>query len=183
MSVTALICIAAPAALGVREVALWRDRLDLRKVYYARAKLRAEELKRPLVVVGDPDGGPTNPGPIYGDMCVDLTGCPVAPRGVRADISKSHAIPMADDSAVVAVFCVLELVPDIDAAWKEIMRVAGSPKNVFVVAMQPSSFSAWFYRGVQWVITDAPPTADTIVYKSAQIGRDPIDPRKLLVHP
>jgi len=175
-------CVAAPVVLGVREVVLWSDRLDLRKTYYTLAKVRAENLKRPLVVVGDPDGGPTNPGQLYGDLCVDLTGCPVAPRGVRADISKANAIPMPDDSAVVAVFCVLELVPDIDAAWKEIMRVAGSPKNVFVVAMQPSSFSAWLYHGVHWIVSDAPPTADALAYRSAQIGRDPIDPHELLVH-
>ena len=173
--------VAAPV-VAVREGLLWHQRLERRRDVYAAAQARARLLGRPLVVVGDPDGGPTNPGPMYGDLCVDLTGCPVAPRGVRADISQPHSIPMADDSAVVCVLCVFELVPDIRAAEREVLRVAGSPRNVFVVVMQPSSLSAWLYPGVQWIISDAQPNVDSLVYRSSKIGRDPHDVTSLLVH-
>lgn len=149
----------------VRECALWLKRVARRKQLYELAQARARELGRPLVVVGDVRGGVTHRGYGYGDLCVDLTGCPDASVGVRADVSKPKAIPLGNDSAVVFVSCVLEFVPNIDAAWREILRVAGSPFNTFVVHLEKFSVAAYAYPGVKWIVEQAPPESAALRYR------------------
>jgi len=155
-------------SLVAREVGMWMARVADRKRLYEWAQHRAKELGRPLVVVGNPKGGMTHMGYGTGDLCIDLTGCPTAPPGksVQADITKPNSIPMVDDSAVVFVSCVFEYVKDIEAAWKEVMRVAGSSSNVFICHVPKQSFTAWLYPGARWVIESAPPYTPTMNYKS-----------------
>lgn len=114
---------------------------------------RAAALGRPLVVIGDPDGGMhTRLLRAYGcgDVCVDLSGCPKCPVTVVADITKGPIPGIADDSSVVFVSCVLEYVTDLQAALAEIARMAGRPENVFIVTVQPWTLTARLYPGATW---------------------------------
>jgi hypothetical protein len=56
---------------------------------------------------------------------------------------------IANDSAVVFVSCVLEYVSDPQAAWREVLRMAGSPENVFLVRVQPWTATAALYPGAR----------------------------------
>jgi hypothetical protein len=114
---------------------------------------RAGALGRPLVVIGDPDGGMhTRLMRAYGcgDVCVDMNGCPKCPVTIVADITKGPLPGVADDSAVVFVSCVLEYVIDLQAALAEIARMAGKPENVFLVTVQPWTLTARLYPGAHW---------------------------------
>ena len=53
------------------------------------------------------------------------------------------------NSAVVFVSCVLDYVADIDAALREISRIASSADNVFVVTVQPWTLTAPL-PGARW---------------------------------
>ncbi len=114
---------------------------------------RAAALGRRLVVIGDPDAGMhTRLTRAYGcgDVCVDLNGCPKCPVTVIADITRGPLPEIADDSAVVFVSCVLEYVTDLDAALREVARMAGAPDNVFIVTVQPWTLTARLYPGARW---------------------------------
>jgi SAM-dependent methyltransferase len=114
---------------------------------------RAGALGRPLVVIGDPDGGMhTRLMRAYGcgDVCVDMNGCPRCPVTVVADITKGPIPNIPDDSAVVFVSCVLEYVTDLQAALAEIARIAGKPENVFIVTVQPWTLTSRLYPGAHW---------------------------------
>lgn len=121
----------------------WLLRRFKRRGIYQAALRRAGELQRPLVVIGAPDLGPTA-GPGCGDITVDLdkSSCPHA---IRADITK--LLPLANDSSVIFVSCVLEYVEDFEAAKREILRVAGGCKNVFVCRVEPWTLTAYLYPG------------------------------------
>jgi hypothetical protein len=155
-------------SLAFRELGMWMSRVQDRKRLYEWAEHRSKELGRPLVVIGNPQGGMTHMGYSTGDLCVDLTGCPTAAPGksVKADITKPGSIPVADDSSVIFVSCVLEYVKDMEKAWNEIIRAAGSPSNVFICHVPKASFTAWLYPGARYVIDSAPPYTPTISYKS-----------------
>lgn len=103
----------------------------------------------------------------YGAECVDLTGCPGAERagarGHRVDLS-SGAIPLPSNSHVVFVCYVLECVPNIDHGYREVMRVAGSRENLFVLALRPDELATYVYPGVRWLIDSAAPDGD-LVYR------------------
>jgi hypothetical protein len=104
-------------------------------------------------VVGDPDAGAhTRIIRAYGcgDLCVDLTGCPLCPVTRTADITKGPIAGLANDSAVVFVSCVLEYVSDPQAALYELQRIAGSPANLFLVFVEPWSLTAALYPGARW---------------------------------
>ncbi|SFF11197.1 hypothetical protein SAMN02745121_06999 [Nannocystis exedens] len=124
-----------------------------RSAAFQAAAERAAALGRRLVVIGDPDAGMhTRLMRAYGcgDLCIDMNGCPKCPITVVADITKGQIADVADDSAVVFVSCVLEYVPDLSAALREISRMAGSPDNVFVVTVQPWTLTARLYPGARW---------------------------------
>ncbi len=145
----------SPKIIRYRE---WTRRIRERRAMYAIASERAKSLGRELVVIGDPDGGVTHQGYGYGDVCVDLTGCKSAPPGVKRlqhDVSKTF--PLESDQYVVFVCYVLELVPDIEAAWAEINRIAGSPENVFMLALSPQEMATRTYPGILWHIHSMPP--------------------------
>ncbi len=48
------------------------------------------------------------------------------------------------------VSCVLEYVPDLEAALAEIARIAGSAENVFIVNVQPWTLTARLYPNARW---------------------------------
>jgi hypothetical protein len=124
-----------------------------RRAAFELAVQRAAALDRRLVVIGDPDAGMhTRLMRAYGcgDVCVDMNGCPKCPMTIVADITKGPIPDVPDNSAVVFVSCVLEYVTDIDAALREIARIAGSADNVFVVTVQPWTLTARLYPGARW---------------------------------
>lgn len=130
-------------------------RFDDRKRTYAVAQERAAELGRPLVVIGDPDGGThTRMMRAYdcGDVCLDLNGCDACPVQYAVDITKGPIPEVPDDSAVVYVSCVLEYVHDFEAAWREILRMAGTPENVFLVQVQSRTMTSVLYPGAKWIL-------------------------------
>lgn len=142
-----------------------------RRASFAAATARALELGRPLVVIGDPNAGAhTRLMPAYGcgDLCIDLHGCPRCAHYQAADITRGPIAGVADDSAVVFVSCVLEYVNDIDAARREILRIAGDPANAFVVTVQPWTFTAALYPGARW--TGSAPEAMSRVGVAAKLG-------------
>lgn len=139
------------AALGAEAIAA-HQRFAARRELFARATARARETGRPLVVVGDPHGGAhTRLIPAYGcgDLTLDLTGCPSCPNGLAVNLDRERVSSVPDDSAVVYVSCVLEYVGRPDAAWQELLRMAGSTDNLFVVGVQPWSMTAALYPGAQ----------------------------------
>ncbi|MCY1004432.1 hypothetical protein OV079_02380 [Nannocystis pusilla] len=124
-----------------------------RTAAFQSAVERAAALGRRLVVIGDPDAGlHTRLMRAYGcgDVCIDMNGCPKCPVTLVADITKGPIADIADDSAVVFVSCVLEYVSDLNAALREVSRMAGSPDNVFVVTVQPWTLTARLYPGARW---------------------------------
>lgn len=128
-----------------------------RTAAFQAASQRAAALGRTLVVVGDPDAGfHTRLMRAYGcgDVCVDLNGCPRCPTTVVADIT-TRVPGIDDDSAVVFVSCVLEYVGDMPAALSEIMRMAGTRDNVFLVTVQPWTATARLYPAAKWKASPA----------------------------
>lgn len=111
----------------------WVIRKRRRVVLYERAQRLARQLNRPLVVIGAPDRGPTR-GPGYGDLTIDI-GTSDAPNFLQADICQP--LPIASDSVVVYVSCVLEYVRCKDTAWAELLRIAGSRTRIFNVTVEP----------------------------------------------
>lgn len=130
-------------AMAAWEAAWWVRRRNKRTTIYAQAVAFAQSIDRPLVVIGAPDSGPTC-GYGCGDIVVDLaeSSCP---NSIVADVTKR--IPIADDSCVVFVSCVLEYVNDADAAVQEIERISGG--YVFWVGVEPWTLTAYLYPGAQ----------------------------------
>lgn len=131
------------------------SRFQARKDGFKKATDLAASLGRPLVVVGAPRGGAhTRLIEAYGcgDVCVDLVGCGSCPTSIQVDLATQRVGPVADDSAVVFVSCVLEYVPDVQSAWREILRMAGDPSRIVLVNVQPWSFTAALYPGARHTV-------------------------------
>lgn len=140
-------------AFNESTAAIGRHRARVRM--FNAAKGRAVETDRQLVVVGAPGNGfHTRIIPAYdcGDVCVDLTGCAECPVSVEVDLTVGKVDIVDDNTAVVFVSCVLEYVSDPAAVWAEIMRMAGTADNVFMVTVRPTSATAALYPGARFII-------------------------------
>lgn len=137
----------AIGALTAWESLWWARRRLRRSQAFEQAAARAAELDRPLVVVGSPDGGVTA-GYGCGDITVDIAPTSTCPTYIQADITQR--IPMADDSCVVYVSCVLEYVEDLEAAMREIDRVSGGER--LIVHVEPWTVAAYAYPGAKRTI-------------------------------
>lgn len=133
----------AGACLAAWDAAWWARRRSRRAAVFAEAADHAVAIGRPLLVVGAPDGGVTS-GYGCGDVTVDLapSTCPVS---IQADITKK--IPLADNSCVVFVSCVLEYVDDLDGALAELQRVSGG--HAYFVGVEPWTATAFLYPGAK----------------------------------
>jgi hypothetical protein len=129
--------------VGLWEAAWWARRRARRSSVYQIALQHAQTLNRPLVVVGAPDGGVTS-GYGCGDQSIDLS-TSTCPNHLQCDITTT--IPIADDSCVVFVSCVLEYVDDVDAAIYEINRISGG--QFFVVGVEPWTLTSIWYPGAK----------------------------------
>jgi len=124
------------------------DRLTI----FNLAKQRAKQLKKPLIVVGDPYNGKASRfySKFYktygcGDETVDLTGSHRCPNGIKNDIY-SYLKAKPPNYGVLFVSCVLEYVDNIDETIKELYRVSGSKDNLFVVCVNDKSLAAYIYK-------------------------------------
>jgi SAM-dependent methyltransferase len=137
--------------VGIWEIGWWLRRLARRGSVYREASVRAKETRKPLVVIGAPDGGWTS-GYGCGDVTVDLAGsaCPVS---LRKDVTQR--LPFADASVCVFCSCVLEYVDNPDAAVKEIARVSGG--DAFYVGVEPWTLTGMglIYPGQKWSLAHA----------------------------
>jgi hypothetical protein len=146
LSPTGKLVLGTLAAVAAWEIGWWAKRRYERGAVYALALRRARALGRPLVVVGDPYNGVTAGYPC-GDITVDLHPSGKCPRSIAADITQR--LPLPSDSAVVFVACVLEYVSDEAAAMRELLRVAGSRDNLFIVRVEPWTLTAHLYPGAK----------------------------------
>lgn len=128
----------------------WNRRAGL----YQMALELAQRERRPLIVVGSPSAGAvTKLFPAYGcgDACIDLRGCEGCPVSISTDITNTvSSVPT--DSAVVFASCVLEYVDNPYKAWAELVRMAGSPRRVFLVTVDSWSTTGILYPQAKWVI-------------------------------
>lgn len=150
--------------LGAEGVAAW-SRFRDRQQQYEAAQARAIQLGRPLVVIGDPDAGMhTRLLRAYGcgSSCIDLLGCPGCPVSIPADITAGPVTRVPTNSAIVFCACVLEYVSNPAAAWREILRMAGDPANIFLVSVQSYTITSALYPGARSMITRAPGAAQIV---------------------
>jgi hypothetical protein len=153
------------------------------RTLYERARRRADEQGKPLIVVGDPHNGISSW--IYyqwtdqwshdcGDHMIDMlpcSDCATHKRTIKQDLIVALG-EWPDNSAVVYVGRVLEYVEPLDTALAEINRVAGSPQNMYIAYTPWYSFMSLAYPG-DWfdhkpsknIIYSAPPQSSTVDYK------------------
>lgn len=134
---------AASVAMSTWETLWWARRRARRSAVYQQALACAQQIGRPLIVIGAPDSGTTS-GYGCGDVTVDLvhSSCPTA---IQADITKTLLFP--DSSVVVYCACVLEYVNDEVAALREIQRISGG--YAYFVGVEPWTLAAKWYPGAK----------------------------------
>lgn len=130
-------------ALAAWETAWWARRRARRASVYQEARAAADGLGRPLVVVGAPDGGVTS-GYACGDLTLDLQPS-TCPNSLVVDITQRT--PLADDSVVVFVSCVLEYVSDVQGALAEIQRISGG--YAYYCGVEPWTITSFAYPGAR----------------------------------
>ena len=147
-----------------------------RVTIYKMAQKRANELNTKLIVVGDPYYGKGSQFfnqwmEVYGcgDETVDLTGAPQCPRGVKTNLL-SYLKSKPDNYGVIFISCVLEYIPteEFDETVKELVRVSGGFKNIFIVTVDEMTFAAYFYKdkhSSSKQIVYGPPAQPFITYK------------------
>jgi len=145
-----------------------------RQDLYKMAETRAKELNKPLVVFGDPHHGKGSR--LYslfmdnygcGDETIDLTGAPKCPNGIKSDIL-DYLKKQKSNSKVIFISCVLEYIDNIDEVIEELLRVAGSNENIFIVTVSEYTFAAYFYKEDEYKalnIIKGPPFYEKITYQ------------------
>ena len=130
----------------IYEVCIMLLRKIKRRVVYQKAKKRAKETGKKLLVIGDPYNGiaSKSTGIDYscGDVCIDLTGCPMCPESIKGRLEDTIG-NLNLDEYVVYISCVLEYVDDLEYINKFLDKV--NKKDLFVVNVEWYSFMAWFY--------------------------------------
>ncbi len=119
-----------------------------RKRIYDIAKKASLDLKKPLLVIGDPDNGSANHvfGRCYecGDLCLDITGCPKCERSIQSSV-EDFLPKLESNSHVIFISCVLEYVDSekLNFVISEIKRVSGN--DFYLISVEPFSLTAMFY--------------------------------------
>lgn len=130
----------------IYEVCIMLLRKIKRRIVYQKAKKRAKETGKKLLVIGDPYNGiaSKSTGIDYscGDVCIDLTGCPMCPESIKGRLEDTIG-KLNLDEYVVYISCVLEYVDDLEYINKFLDKV--NKKDLFVVNVEWYSFMAWFY--------------------------------------
>jgi hypothetical protein len=132
--------------LIVYETAICVIRKIKRRILFKRAEQRAKETGKKLLVVGDPYNGlaskTTGSDYTCGDVCIDLTGCPLCPVSLKGKLEdKIKDVNL--DEYVIYISCVLEYVDDLDTINSYLNKM--NPKDLFVVNVEWYSLMAYFY--------------------------------------
>jgi hypothetical protein len=130
----------------VYEICIMLIRKIKRRIVYQKAKKRARLTGKKLLVIGDPYNGiaSKSTGIDYscGDICIDLTGCPMCPESVKGRLEDTIGTLKMDDY-IIYISCVLEYVDDLEYINKFLDKT--SKEDLFVVNVEWYSFMAWFY--------------------------------------
>ena len=137
--------------VAVAETAATWTRWEQRRRLFLAADARARQLGRPLLVVLPRKEGWFNRSMRlyeYGARYPDIFSRRNSPV-IFAD-SLARGVAVQSDSAVVYVACVLEYVADLRSSMDEIMRIAGEPENIYIVTVQPWTFTAALHPAARW---------------------------------
>jgi hypothetical protein len=122
-------------------------RQKYRTKIFKLAQQKAISSSKQLVVFGDPYYGFGSrfynlfmDGYGCGDETVDLTGAPNCPNGIKSDILE-YLKTQKSNEKIIFISCVLEYIDPIEPVVNEIMRVAGSIDNVFIVTVNEFSLA------------------------------------------
>jgi hypothetical protein len=127
------------------------ERQRTRKKYYERSLALSKKTGKPLMIIGDPNNGCGSKtlGQTYGcgDICIDITGCPGCPNGVKGYLE--DILPtIPDNSYVIFVSYVLEYVNNVDLVYSNLQRISGG--DLYIAFVQPNDYFAHtFYRGAK----------------------------------
>ena len=132
--------------LIIYETSIMLLRKYKRRSTFKKAQKRARDTGKKLLVIGDPYNGIASKttGIDYscGDVCVDLTGCPMCPESIKGRLEDT--IGSIDlNNYIVYISCVLEYTDDLPKIMKYLDKV--NPQDLFVVNVEWYSFMAWFY--------------------------------------
>ncbi len=139
------------SGVAVAERAATWTRWEQRRRLFQAADERARQQGRPLIVVlPRKEGWMSRSMRLfeYGARYTDIFRDHKAPV-IYAD-TLAHGVPVQRDSAVVYVACVLEYVTDLRRSMDEIMRIAGDPENIYIVTVQPWTFTAALHPAARW---------------------------------
>jgi hypothetical protein len=160
--------------LIINEISQGFIRQRHRQIVYKMAEKRAKQLDKPLVVFGDPYHG--RGSRLFssfmdhygcGDETVDLTGAPKCPNGIKSDILK-YLKEQPSNSKVIFISCVLEYIENIEEVIDELVRVAGSNENIFIVSVSEYTYAAYFYKEDEYKalnVIKGPPFYEKITYR------------------
>ena len=127
----------------------WERRRDL----FLAAAARARATRRRLIVVL-----PDKEGPIaralrvyeFGRHYPEVFLASPSPVVRARDLQRAPLADVPGDSAVLYVAEVLEYVPDLRAVMDELLRMAGTTDNLFVVTVQPWTLTAALHPRARW---------------------------------
>ncbi len=132
--------------LIVYETCIMLLRKYRRRSTFKAAQNRAKETGKKLLVIGDPYNGIASKttGIDYscGDVCVDLTGCPMCPESIKGRLEDTIGNINLNDY-VIYISCVLEYTDDLPKIMEYLNKV--NKKDLYVVNVEWYSFMAWFY--------------------------------------
>ena len=171
------------AILILYEIVICFIRKYRRRKIFRLAKIKSLQTGKKLMVVGDPKNGIasriTGSDYDYGDICIDLTGCPDNDSNdingaikIKGDIC-SVIKRFGDNSHVIFISCTLEYAGETDAKFKQLMndlyRVSGN--DLFIVNVEVYSLMAYLYphylnneEPPKRVITRCPPYSNSFNY-------------------
>lgn len=165
--------------VALRELGLYNEWTSAALETYRAAERAAKRSGKPLLVVGRPILKSHG----YGDVCLDLVGCPEAPPGVgvKGDI---RDMSMFKNHQFGAVF-VGEVIECLDTAGMkkaidELYRVAD---EVYIAYLPDQSLTARFFPGIHSIVHSAPSqTPYRIDFTDLATGRrQTVEPKSALV--
>lgn len=135
-----------------------------RRSVFEEAQRRAVELSRPLLVLGDPDGGAINHflGRSWqcGDLCVDPQGCGICQDWTQGQPEQVLAT-LGADSYVVYDSGLFAKAQDGRALLEQMKRVSGG--EVFMADATPWTLTAFFGPGRKRRLLKAPQANDGVM--------------------
>lgn len=165
------------ATLAVaREVylTLGPNREDRRTLFMA-AFNRAQATKKPLVVIGDPDGGLIHHflGRDFqcGDICIDPKGCGICPVTQISGDPTTALSSMKANSAVIFDSGLFAFSDDGYAMAEQMKRVSGG--DLFMWDVSPWTLTAFLESKRKRRVMSAPPASQTLAWKTGLLTKEP----------